>query len=988
MASGSDDLGEAGVGPETLHVHNWVPEGMELRFAFLVNIRRDRYIVDAKKKKKFQGGFDYPLPMDCNWSFRQFGDVICSPYPWGLHDEVEFRYYDGGTEWVKVSNDAELATMFSKHKEKGQFHVRLQNDVVVPALGPSRAESCRRNGSSSQNSSVGGPSVSARRRGGLTSVGTGSRFPREVEPDYVDDEERLYSDVVQNLRWACRAENQDEADIDASMIDDEEGEDEDLPPIQWDPENPQMEEGSIFASMSECRNALVTNCIKAERTFEVDKSDTVRYRVHCPTDDCPWRMYASKMRNSMNIQVKVNPFRHTCLESTLRKETISRAKSRWVAEEVKRWVIENHQVGEVERTSPGSILDIDHHSVEYTLREVTMTKECFRRVFVCFEVCRRSFLEGCMPYLAIDATFLTGRFKGQLVAACAVDGHDFVFPVAYGVLETESEVSWTWFLQNLRRAIAHPNELVIHTDDCKGLEVVVDNVFSGVEHRECMCHLAANFRKKFKGKVYADNLWPASLTCSVKKHNCHIRQLYKNDKVKEYLETHHSKIWARSQFSDLSKVDYVHNNLEESFNSAIRKLKGLYLVDLLDKIRIEYIKKFHVRAGIATAKFMGDIIIPSVMNELKQKTRGLEMDMTLCSATTAKVSFLDKEKREWRYLVDLEARSCSCRQWQITGLLCIHALFFITTLSGQAGNIQQYVHEYYSVARFKATYAHALPALEGKQQWDIVDPGFKLCAPVLKRPAGRPRKSRIRPRSEGAGLGARKHKCTRCGGSGHFAKYCDNAVDPVFGECFDDENDGQQPVAPDDENDAHQPHDFANDPNDDSDDDQIEAQNDDQIDYQSDQNVEQNETPIEAPNDGDQNVEQNDAPIEAPKDGDQNVEQNDACSVVGSNKVVAVSSEVLEVEGVIELAEAFLTAVFAHLPSGSPVMFRLDEVRDGITLNLLTVTFTNPFDAYDLLGQVFWCGSESIFFTTYKIFTNYESIFPTANQMHSLTYQH
>jgi hypothetical protein len=41
------------------------------------------------------------------------------------------------------------------------------------------------------------------------------------------------------------------------------------------------------------------------------------------------------------------------------------------------------------------------------------------------------------------------------------------------------------------------------------------------------------------------------------------------------------------------------------------------LVDLLDKIRIEYIKKFHVCAGIAAAKFMGHIIIPSVMNELK-----------------------------------------------------------------------------------------------------------------------------------------------------------------------------------------------------------------------------------------------------------------------------------------------------------------------------------------------------------------------------------
>jgi hypothetical protein len=66
---------------------------------------------------------------------------------------------------------------------------------------------------------------------------------------------------------------------------------------------------------------------------------------------------------------------------------------------------------------------------------------------------------------------------------------------------------------------------------------------------------------------------------------------------------------------------------------------GLYLVDLLHKISIEYMHKFHVHAGIASAKFMVHIIIPSMMNALKQKTRGLEMNMTICSATTGEVSF-------------------------------------------------------------------------------------------------------------------------------------------------------------------------------------------------------------------------------------------------------------------------------------------------------------------------------------------------------------
>jgi hypothetical protein len=91
--------------------------------------------------------------------------------------------------------------------------------------------------------------------------------------------------------------------------------------------------------------------------------------------------------------------------------------------------------------------------------------------------------------------------------------------------------------------------------------------------------------------------------------------------------------------------------------------------------------------------------------------------------------------------------------------------------------------------------------------------------------------------------------------------------------------------------------------------------------------------------------------------------------------------------GSVELARAFLRAGYAHLPRGSPRMFTLNEVRDrGGILLLLTVTFTNPFDTRELLGQVFWCGCKAIFFTVYNIYTNYESIFPTPGQMHSLPY--
>jgi hypothetical protein len=139
--------------------------------------------------------------------------------------------------------------------------------------------------------------------------------------------------------------------------------------------------------------------------------------------------------------------------------------------------------------------------------------------------------------------------------------------------------------------------------------------------------------------------------------------LYTKAKVKEYLEKDHPKLWARSKFNDICKVDYVNNNLAESFNAWIRKVKRLNLVDMLDKIRQVIIAKFKLHQKIVSENFVGHKIIPNVMKSLHGKTRSLKMTLTKCNPYKAKVTSIDKEKREWTYPVDLQKMTCSSKQW-------------------------------------------------------------------------------------------------------------------------------------------------------------------------------------------------------------------------------------------------------------------------------------------------------------------------------------
>ena len=146
---------------------------------------------------------------------------------------------------------------------------------------------------------------------------------------------------------------------------------------------------------------------------------------------------------------------------------------------------------EVHKRSPGSVVEIDTKFVDGRLY--------FHRFFCALKPCIEGFVKGCRPYLSVDSTALNGRWNGHLAAATGLDGHNWMFPVAFGFIDSETEDNWTWFMTQLNKALGSLPVLAICTDACKGLENAVVEVFPSAERRECFRHLMQNFIKKFMG---------------------------------------------------------------------------------------------------------------------------------------------------------------------------------------------------------------------------------------------------------------------------------------------------------------------------------------------------------------------------------------------------------------------------------------------------------------------------------------------------------
>ncbi|RYR13382.1 hypothetical protein Ahy_B04g070407 isoform B [Arachis hypogaea] len=210
----------------------------------------------------------------------------------------------------------------------------------------------------------------------------------------------------------------------------------------------------------------------------------------------------------------------------------------------------------------------------------------------------------------------------QLLTAIGWDPNDQMLPIAYAVVEVETNDSWTWFLNHLASDIGAEKmeRSTFMSDQQKGLLPAYKDVIPGVDNRFCVRYLYSNFRKRFPGLQLKQLMWKCSKATHWKDWERYMAELKAvNQEDFQYQNAIPPKYWSRSRFTYNSKVDTLVNNMSESFNAAIVDAREKPIVTMLEEIRVKLMTRWAENKDLAQ-NYSGTIL-PRIRIRLERRSR-------------------------------------------------------------------------------------------------------------------------------------------------------------------------------------------------------------------------------------------------------------------------------------------------------------------------------------------------------------------------------
>ncbi|KAG8372697.1 hypothetical protein BUALT_Bualt12G0093500 [Buddleja alternifolia] len=345
------------------------------------------------------------------------------------------------------------------------------------------------------------------------------------------------------------------------------------------------------------------------------------------------------------------------------------------------------------------------------------------------------------------------------------------------------------------------------SDKQKGLVPALESVFPGSTKRFCVRHLFENMQiAGFKGTTYKKAVRKVAMATTVAEFDERYKQICKiNLEAGEWLNDKHPSEWSKSHFNVHPKCDILLNNFRQSFNSKILYAREKQIYTMLELIRVFLMTRMQTNRDVAFGRCKNRKLSPNIQKILQKNHDRAASDSNPIKSTEIyyEISCFDGT----RCVVDLERHSCSCRKWDLSGILCKHAM---SAINSQRLNGEDFVDDYYTVQTYLRVYDNYVYPVNGPEKWNKTNLSSPL-PPNNPRGVGSPpeakklgigeapKKRRNRTRGKDKPNKLKKimgtYKCSNCKEPGHNKKHCqirENADEAVEMEAARAEFDASQ----------------------------------------------------------------------------------------------------------------------------------------------------------------------------------------------------
>lgn len=341
--------------------------------------------------------------------------------------------------------------------------------------------------------------------------------------DYLwgSDEEQENTQVPDEKGIKCDYESEELLSGVGSSESENENEGERVPPhtmyrLVKTAENIKFEEGMVFTSLAQFKEAVTEYAVAGGYGIKFAKNDKERVRAICDKEtECPFTLLVSKVPRQITFQIKTCVMEHNCTRSYknvrlnskfLFNKLINKVKdqpniklsriqervqkkyvvhiSRSKAYRAKRRALDKVEGShaeqyaslwdychELRRSNIGSTIkmNVNGYNEGDASAEIAghSIKPIFKRLYICFEACKKGFVEACRPVIGIDGCHLKGPYGGILLAAVGRDPNEEYFPIAVAAVEAENKDAWEWFLRLLLSDLDTQRHLTFTSDQQK-----------------------------------------------------------------------------------------------------------------------------------------------------------------------------------------------------------------------------------------------------------------------------------------------------------------------------------------------------------------------------------------------------------------------------------------------------------------------------------------------------------------------------------------